>query len=184
MNQRVAKLILKIGRWETEGIVPNEPKVLVTAAPHTSKVDFFWAMVFYASIGGKFNFLVRKEQDFWPFNRILEGMGGIRLKEATGVNFIKQMILVYDNHPKVHMAIAPEGTTKLNPVWSAAFHVVAKTCNVPVYMSYLDYKKRLVGITASKLEIGESASESVKKLYAFYDGFNGKIPQNFTVGQY
>jgi 1-acyl-sn-glycerol-3-phosphate acyltransferase len=184
MNRKVAKFLLKAGKWKTEGKLPEENKVLVTTAPHTSKMDIFWAMVFYSSLGGKFNFVIRKELDFWPLRSVLQKMGGIRIQNATGINFIKLMIMVYENHEKVHMAIAPEGTVKRNPVWSAAFHVVAKTSNVPVYMAYLDYKKKLIGITTDKLELTDSANESVVKLYKFYDGFTAKIPQNFTIGQY
>ncbi len=51
MLQRVAKLIMWVGGWQAIGSIPDEPKAVFIAAPHTSNWDGFWALTYKVAVG-------------------------------------------------------------------------------------------------------------------------------------
>ena len=40
--------------------MPNVPKAVIVAAPHTSNWDAFWALVYVVSIGADIHFFAKK----------------------------------------------------------------------------------------------------------------------------
>lgn len=184
MKPGTAKLILRLGGWKTEGKVPKENKVLVTAAPHTSKIDIFWAWIFYTSLGGRFNFVIRENLDNWFFRLFLTRIGGMRVPKKSADHLARSIIDLYNSNPNIHMAISPEGTTKRNPVWSAAFHLIASSTGAMVYTAYLDYEKKIIGISDKPFPLSATARESVKEMYRFYKDFKGRKPERFAVGNF
>jgi len=57
MLSAIARLILRIGGWTTVGGMPDVPKAVIIAAPHTSNWDGFWALVYIISIRADIHFL-------------------------------------------------------------------------------------------------------------------------------
>jgi len=57
----ICKLLLKLTGWKaTNGVVPDK-KAIIIGVPHTSSWDFVYSYLYYTSLGGKANIMIKKE---------------------------------------------------------------------------------------------------------------------------
>ena len=161
----------------------NEPKCIILGVPHTSGWDFVVSYLYYHSVGGKANVMIKKEFFWGPLAPLLKAMGGVPVDRKRGATVAKQMIDAMNSAKTMHLAIAPEGTRKKTDNWKSGFHTIAKACNVPVYLGYFDWKKKIVG-RGIKFEISDDSKADLKKIRAYYKemGVVGKHPDCFTTG--
>lgn len=177
----ISKLLLKIFGWKTVGGVAPENKCIIIGAPHTSSWDFIISWLYYSSLGGKANVLIKKEFFFWPASLILHGMGGVPIDRSKGSNVIRQIIQLFNENDQLHLAISPEGTRKLTKKWKAGFHIIAKETKVPIYLGSYDWGRKEVTLGV-KFEITDNSKEDIKRMKDFYreKGVQGRFPEMFT----
>ncbi len=179
--QKICKLILRWAGWKSTGEVVAEPKCIILGVPHTSGWDFIVSWVFYKSLGGKANILIKKEFFFWPVGYILKKMGGIPIDRSKGANVIRQIINQFNEREHLHLAITPEGTRKRTKNWKAGFHTIARTVDIPVYLTSFDWGRKEMTFWG-KFELTDDYREDIRRMKDFYreKGVQGKHPENFT----
>lgn len=60
------------------------------------------------------------------------------------------------------------------------FFYIAKEAKVPIVLSYIDYKKKTVGITGLVNDT-ENLGNTMGEINAFYTTINAKHPENFLI---
>lgn len=179
--KQISKFLLKILGWKTVGGVAPENKCIVIGAPHTSNWDFIISWLYYSSLGGKANVLIKKEFFVWPFSSILRWMGGIPIDRSKGLNAIRQIIHQFNEREYMHLAISPEGTRKRTENWKAGFHIIATEAKIPIYLGSYDWGTKVVTI-GPKFELTHDAKADIKRMKYYYreKGVVGKFPEQFT----
>ena len=177
----ISKFLLKILGWKTVGGVASENKCIIIGAPHTSSWDFVISWLYYRSLGGEANVLIKKEFFFWPVGCFLSVMGGIPIDRSKGANVIRQTIQQFNEREYMHLAISPEGTRKRTKKWKAGFHIIANEAKIPVYLGSYDWGKKEVTL-GDKFELTDNAKEDIKRMKDYYreKGIKGKFPELFT----
>ncbi|NLB26851.1 MAG: acyltransferase [Bacteroidales bacterium] len=180
MIKQISKFLLKAAGWKSAGEIINVPKCIIVGAPHTSSWDFVVSWLFYTSLGGKANVLIKKEFFFWPLGRVLKKMGGIPTDRSKGANVIRQAVKQFNEREYMQLAITPEGTRKPVKNWKAGFHTIARSASVPVYVVSFDWGRKIVTLYG-EFEITANAAEDIKRLKAFYKekGVKGRNPDGF-----
>ena len=177
------KFILKLFGWKSFGEAVKEDQCIFVGVPHTSLWDFVVAWMYYVSLGGKPNILIKKEFFFWPVGYIIKKMGGIPIDRSKGANVIRQAIQLFNERKHLHLAITPEGTRKRTKNWKAGFHTISKNTNVPVpiYPTTFDWGRKELNIW-EKFELTDNATEDIKRLKDFFreKGLQGRYPDQFT----
>lgn len=175
------KLLLKLMGWKSFGEAVKENYCILVGVPHTSNWDFVVAWIYYKSLGGKPNALIKKEFFFWPMGFILRKMGGIPIDRSKGSNVIRQSIHRFHEQEHLHLAITPEGTRKRTKNWKAGFHTIARAANVPVYPTSFDWGRKHLKIW-DEFELTDDYKEDIKRLKDFFreKGVTGKHPDQFT----
>ena len=125
------KLLALLG-WKVRGELPNEPKIVVAAAPHTSNWDFVVAMLAIMALGIRVSYLMKKEAFFWPFGKLFMWLGGIPLDRRATEDTVQQIISWYDTHDQVWVVITPEGTRAKVDKWKTGFLRVVDGAKVPL----------------------------------------------------
>ena len=183
MMQKFCKLLLKLMGWKSFGEAIKEDQCIFIGVPHTSSMDFVVAWLYYKSLGGEPNALVKKELFFWPFGYIIRKMGGIPIDRSKGSNVIRQTVQLFNERKHLHLAITPEGTRKLTKNWKAGFHSIARNTNipVPVYPTSFDWGRKELHIW-EKFELTDDYKEDIKRLKDFFreKGVKGRHPDLFT----
>lgn len=181
MIKRICKLLLKLYGWKSDNVPAPKGKCIMIGVPHTSSLDFIWSWIYYTSLGGKINFMIKKEFFFWPIGFFIRKMGGIPIDRAKGANVIRQSIQQFNERDNMQLAIAVEGTRKRTKRWKAGFHTIAQKANVPVYLSSFDWGRKQMTLWG-KFDLTNDYKEDIKRMKDFYreKGIQGRNPELFT----
>ncbi len=176
MLSRVAKLLLWMGGWTGVGIVPDEPQAIFIAAPHTSNWDGIWALVFKVSIGLDVHFFAKHSLFWFPLGPLLRSLGGIPLDRSKAGSAVQQVISAFEANDHFYFALAPEGTRRLTKGWKSGFYRMAKGANVPIFLCFLDYENKRLGI-GPKLEVSDDQGADMRVCQDYYAGIVGCRPE-------
>ncbi len=181
MWRKFCKLLLKLWGWKTvNGVMPHK-KAIIIGVPHTSAWDFVVSYLYYTSVGGVANIVIKREFFFWPLGYLLKRMGAIPIDRSKGVSMVKQIIHEMNSREIMHLAITPEGTRHLNKRWKAGFHTIAKATDAVVYLGFFDFGKKEIGWLET-LELTDDAEADIRRMKAYYraKGIVGKYPDQFS----
>lgn len=168
MNRKTSSLILKAFGWTVDGGLPPEDKCIILGAPHTTIFDFPLAYLYYKSLGGKAVCMVKKETFRTPLGPIVRKMGGIPVDRSSSANMLRSIITEINANEKFHLAIAPEGTRRPVKKWKMGFRLIAKACDIPVYLVYFDWGRKHIGWW-KKFELTDDAEADRIRLQQDYE---------------
>ena len=75
------------------------------------------------------------------------------------------------------MVFTPEGTRSYSPNWKKGFYHIAKKANVPIYIGYMDYEKKIGGFHSIFYPTDDSNAD-VKYIKGILSQYKGKHPEN------
>ncbi len=171
--------ILKINGWKIKNHIQLPKKCVICIAPHTSNWDFLWGNLFQKSMKMKSHFFIKKEWFRFPFNLIMKPLGGIPVDRSRKTSLTDQIAEKFSQFDEFQIAITPEGTRKYNPDWKRGFYYIAQKANVPIILSYIDYKKKELGF-GKQIFVTGKIEEELAEIKRFYKDITAKIPANFA----
>jgi 1-acyl-sn-glycerol-3-phosphate acyltransferase len=176
--------ILKMFGWRID---PHSPegvkKAVVVMGPHTSNWDFIIGKVAFMQYNIKGTFLIKKELFFWPLGWFLKAIGGIPVDRKSNNNFTDQAVDYFNNNETMFMVFTPEGTRSYSPNWKKGFYYIAQKANVPIYIGYIDYKKKIGGFYPTLFQPTGNSDADIASLKEILSKYEGRFPENgiFTV---
>jgi len=173
--QAFSIIILRIFGWRREGRLPDIPKFVMIAAPHTSNWDFPIALAVMLAYKMNPNWLGKESLFRWPFGCFFKWLGGIPINRSKPGHVVAQSIKAFKNKVKIVMVIAPEGTRKKTRYWKTGFYHIASGANIPIVMGFLDYVRKVGGIGPSFIPTGNIEID-MKSIQEFYANITGKFP--------
>lgn len=181
MWRSICKLSLLLMGWKPKnGVVPLK-KAIIIGVPHTSSWDFVISYLYYTSVGGEVNIMIKKEFFFWPLGLLLKALGAIPIDRSRGATVTKQIINEMNSRETMHLALTPEGTRNLTRQWKAGFHTIAKATGATVCLGVFDYGKKEIGWIIP-FELTDNATDDIRRMKAFYRdyGVKARHPEKFT----
>ncbi len=163
--------------------MPDVPKAVVIAAPHTSNWDGFWAIVYKVSVGAEIHFFVKKSVFWFPLGTVLRGLGGIPLDRSCAGSAVRLAINMFDENHRFYFGLAPEGTRKKTRGWKSGFHRIAAGAKAPVYLGFLDYKHKRIGI-GPRLDLSADQDADLQVCRDFYADIEGRWPEKTSPIQF
>jgi len=179
MLRALARLILRIGGWTIVGAVPDVPKAVLIAAPHTSNWDGFWALTYKVAVGLDVKFFAKQSLFWFPLGNLLRGLGGVPLNRSRAMSAVQQAVAMFEAEEHCFFGLAPEGTRALRDAWKSGFYRIAKAADVPVFLGMIDYRRKQVGITI-RLDLSDDIAADLEKCKAFYATVEGRWPDQAT----
>ena len=174
-TQWLGRLILSITGWKVEGAKPSITQSVIIAAPHTSNWDFFYLLAAAASLKVKIHWLGKASLFWGPMGPIMRRLGGIPVDRSKSNQLVSQLVTRFTHTPNLHIVIPPSGTRGFTHHWRSGFYHLARQANVPVIFGFLDYPKKLAGISAPQTMTGEPGPD-MDRIRAFYKGITGRYP--------
>lgn len=179
----IAKTLLWILGWKVKNSLPKDlKKCVIIAAPHTSNFDFFIGRIAYFYTGIKTYFLIKKESFNFIMGPMLVAAGGIPVDRSKNTHLVERLVEMFKNNDSFFITIAPEGTRKLTNKWRKGFYHIALKANIPIALSYIDYKKKEGGYGPIITPSG-NYEEDLKIIQDFYRNITPKYPKksNLTI---
>jgi 1-acyl-sn-glycerol-3-phosphate acyltransferase len=170
--------LLKLFGWRIDDHVPNGvKKAVVVMGPHTSNWDFVIGKIAFAQYKVNAKFLIKKDLFFFPLGYLLKAMGGIPVDRKKNNNITDQAVKYFKDHEKCFMVFTPEGTRGYQPKWKKGFYYIAEQAHVPIYIGYIDYKRKIGGFH-SLFEPTGDVDADIKYLKTVLSQYTGKVPEN------
>ncbi len=173
------KILDRIG-WKVIGEFPNIKKSIIIFAPHTAHIDAFYGKLGITELGINYKFLSKKELFFFPMNLVMKKFGSIAVRGVKNQNAIYQVVDIFNNTDELHIVISPEGWIKKVSDWNKGFYYMALKANVPIVVTYLDYKEKEMGIKGVIYDI-EDYDSVINQINTLYKGVSGKCPEQFVL---
>jgi 1-acyl-sn-glycerol-3-phosphate acyltransferase len=185
----IAKFLFWIAGWKLAGNIPKEvQRCVITAAPHTSNWDIYFAKLAFYLMGIPMRFTVKKEWLRFPFNIFMKPLGAIgidRSPKQAGQerkSMVEAMADLFKQYDSIAVMVTPEGTRKRVTKWKSGFYHVAATAGVPICLGYLDYKNKVAGVGRVIYPSG-SYKEDMRILMNFYKDIQGCYPEKFALDE-
>jgi len=179
-TRKIARGLLRLIGWRFAGHVPNLPKMVLIAAPHTSNWDFVLAMMALFALQVRVYWLGKHTFVNSPLKPLLRWLGGVAVDRRAAYGVVGQTVDEMQRREQFLLGLAPEGTRSLVFHWKMGFFYIAQAANVPIVPVALDYGRRTVAIGEPiNPEVGETAL--LTQLRTFYAEVQGKYPDQFSV---
>jgi 1-acyl-sn-glycerol-3-phosphate acyltransferase len=176
MLRRFAQWLLRVGGWTTVGGIPDVPKAVFIAAPHTSNWDGLWALVYKVAFDIDVKFFAKHSLFWFPLGNILRALGGIDLDRGKAGTAVDEAIRMFETEEQFYFGLAPEGTRKKTKGWKTGFYRIAMGAGVPVYFGLLDYGRRRIGIGKRMTLTGDMEAD-MAVIREYYKGIDGRWPE-------
>ena len=168
--------LLKISGWQTQGTLPDIPKFVMIAAPHTSNWDFPLMMFIVFKLKGKLYWMGKDALFRKPFKHFFKWLGGIPIDRSRSNHVVEQMVDKFRETDTLILTIPPSGTRKMVRKWKSGFYHIAAGANVPVVLGFLDFKRKTGGV-GPVIDITGDMEQDMQCIKAFYSDIEGKYPE-------
>lgn len=178
LSRFLGRWALKIAGWKVEGTLPNLPKFVIIAAPHTSNIDFFLGVATLFAVGFRASWLGKASLFRWPIGAVLRWLGGTPVDRFSPRGAVQQILDVMATRDQFILALAPEGTRRKVEQWRTGFWHVAEGAGIPVVLGYFDYGRRVVGFGPAVMTTGD-LDHDIAGILSFYQGVTPRYPAQF-----
>jgi len=176
----LSKFYLKLSGWKRVGRMPDIPRYVVIAAPHTSNWDAPIALAMVFAFRLKACWLVKHTAFRWPFRGLLAWMGGIPIDRTKSTDVVTQMVDELKRRAELVLMLSPEGTRKKVTRWKTGFYQIALGAGVPLVLAFLDYARKEGGLGPIFRPTGDYSTD-MAEILAFYATVTGKHPERMGV---
>lgn len=176
-----ASTLMRLTGWRVEAHLPNEPRMVVLAAPHTSNWDGWYAILAMLVMELQLGLFVKHTAFKGMLGNWLRALGAIPIDRTAPGGLVSQTVDAFRTREQLVIGIAPEGTRRRTPKWKRGFYLIAHQAQVPIVCAYVDYATRTVG-TGLVLRASGDYEKDLAAIQSFYRTITPNNPENFSTG--
>lgn len=169
----LGRTVLQLGGWRIEGQFPDEPRLVLLAAPHSSAWDAVWGLAAKLALGVDIAFLAKAELFKGPLGWLLRKFGGIPVDRSQARGAVEQAAASIRNAGRMWFVLAPEGTRRRVEHWKSGFWHIARAADVPVFCAYFHYPDKIIGL-GRRFEMTGNLAHDMATIREYYRPFVGK----------
>ena len=181
--KKIWTLIVRLFGWKFDLPTEDRPELkraVYIMAPHTSFWDFFLGGACVWKLGVRARFFMKKEYFNFITTPLLNHFGVIPVDRGnTKNNLIPQAVEHFNKEHDFVMIITPEGTRKYVKRWKRGFYEIASEANVPIILTYIDYKSRHMGPGPAFYPTGDYTAD-IKEIMQYYKNVTARHPELFN----
>ncbi len=176
--QWLGATVLRLGGWRVVGELPDLPRMMLCAAPHTSNWDFVWGMAAILKMDCQVRWL-GKHTIFRPgTRRLLRWLGGIPVDRANPASLIEDVAALAEREGSIAFAMAPEGTRKKVDKWKSGFLRIAQAADCEVVLAGFDFPSRCL-VVGERFTPSGQVDADIADIKQRYSQFSAKYPEQF-----
>jgi len=175
VSRGIGRGVLALMGWRVTGAFPNEPKMVMIGAPHTSNWDFVGALAAAFSLRLGFSWVGKHLLFRWPFGWFFRWLGGIPVDRRASHGFVQQMVAEFDRRPRFLLAIAPEGTRKAVERWKTGFYHIAAGAGVPILLVTFDNARKAIHVGPAVAPSGNLDADMERILALYAERLGGRL---------
>jgi 1-acyl-sn-glycerol-3-phosphate acyltransferase len=169
----LGRSILRLGGWRMVGEFPDEPRVVLIAAPHSSNWDGIWGFAAKLGMGLDIKILGKRELFWWPLAPLLRALGVIAVDRNRSAGVVEQVAALIRGSERFWFGLAPEGTRRRVEHWKSGFLKLARAADVPVVPVYFHSPDRVIGVGAP-VRVGDDEAAEMARVREWYRPWQGR----------
>ncbi len=174
----LSALVLRLSGWSVVGERPDNPKLVLIAAPHTSNWDLPFMLMVAFSMGTPIYWMGKDSIFKFPFSNLMRWMGGIPIDRSQANNVVSATAEVFKQTDRLIIAVPPEGTRSLVKYWKTGFYYIAQQAEVPIALGFLDFATKQGGVGPILQPTGD-LDQDMKFIKSFYAQKKGKCESKY-----
>lgn len=175
-----AQAYMKLFGWKVIGYVPNVPKMIVVAGPHTANRDGVMLIMTAWILRVRLDWMVKAELVKGPWGWVLKKMGAVPIDRSRKNDRVKQAVENFLHRDKMLLVIAPEGTRKKTDHWKTGFYRIAMKADVPLFLARLDYKRKVIDLTDALFYPTGDIQADVEYIWDVYRPVTARFPEKVS----
>jgi 1-acyl-sn-glycerol-3-phosphate acyltransferase len=154
--------------FRVRGAMPDLPKYVIIAAPHSTNWDLPHALAAGLHYGVRIHWMGKGSIFKWPFGGVMRWLGGLAVDREKSTNAVDGMVQTFAEMDKLALVIAPAGTRSATAKWKSGFYHIAHGAKVPIVLAFIDYPTKSVGIAGVVTPTGDYEADlaTILALYA------------------
>jgi 1-acyl-sn-glycerol-3-phosphate acyltransferase len=177
LRQSVARLIIRLSRWQTVGRAPRSG--ILVGAPHTSSWDWVAMLLLTWRDGVQAKVLIKRELFRGPLALLLRATGGIPLDRRNPGETVRALLAEANDDKTFLLVLAAEGTRGKADYWKSGFYRIAAQTGLPISLGFIDGATRTMGFGPTFTPTGDVAAD-MDLVRAFYADKGGVRPERRT----
>lgn len=176
ISQWIGRTVLKSMGWKVAGSIPNEKRILIVAAPHTSNWDFVIGMGALLGLNAKIRW-IGKHTLFKPgISWFFRWLGGIPVNRKNPASLIEDISNMIKKDRGLMIGVAPEGTRKKINRWKTGFLRIAKTTQSKILFISIDEPSKTIKIASTLFTPTEDKENDLEFVKSYFRNFKGINP--------
>ena len=176
ISQWIGRTVLKSMGWKVAGSIPNEKRILIVAAPHTSNWDFVIGMGALLGLNAKIRW-IGKHTLFKPgISWFFRWLGGIPVNRKNPASLIEDVSNMIKKDRGLMIGVAPEGTRKKINRWKTGFLRIAKTTQSKILFISIDAPSKTIKIASTLFTPTEDKENDLEYVKSYFRNFKGINP--------
>lgn len=167
------RAVLRLGGWRVVGTIPDLPRVVLIAAPHSSNWDGLWGFAAKLALGIRITVLGKQQLFWWPLSLLLRKLGVIPVDRAAPQGTVGQAAQMIVRAERLWFALTPEGTRKRVERWKTGFWKIADATRVPIVPAYFHYPDKVIGIGEPFHTTGDAQAD-IARIREWYRQWQGR----------
>ena len=159
--------------WDVTGEIPNIPKLVIIAAPHTSNWDFIVGVAAKLALRLDVMWLGKDTLFRGPLGALMRQLGGRPVDRSASNDVVKNVVQEFQRRDRLVLALAPEGTRKRVERWRTGFYHIAHAARVPIVPVALNFGEREIQIGAPFTTTGDVDAD-IRALQQRFAGVRGR----------
>lgn len=168
-------LLVRVLGWRITGERPQEAKVMILGAPHTSNLDYFLTLALIHHFQLPLRYLIKDQVFRGPWAPLLRSLGGIPVDRSQSNNLVEGIVQTIKAQEVMAIGVLPEGTRKYVPHWKSGFYYIALGAGIPIYPVSVDGPNRHLHM-GPKLQASGDIEADMAILADFFGDIKGVIP--------
>ena len=174
LTRALARGLLGLGGWRIEGDVPDEPKLVLVGAPHTTNLDFALTKLTAGALGVRLSWVGKQALFPGPLATVARGLGGIPVDRASSEGFVDAMVAEFRRRERFYLALMPAGSRSTPDRWRSGFWYIARDAGVPILLVAFDWGRRTMRLgPVLRARRDASYEDDVVRIRAGFDGVRG-----------
>ncbi len=169
----IGRTVLRLGGWTIAGDWPDQPRLVVIAAPHSSGWDAVWGLAAKLAMGVDITFIAKAELFWGPLGWFLRRFGGRPVDRSAPGGIVEQTAEQIRAACRMWFVLAPEGTRRRVEHWKTGFWKIARRADVPVFCAWFHYPDRTIGL-GPLVELSDDYAADMARLRTIYAPYQGK----------
>lgn len=144
LTRAIGRLGLRLLGWKMQGDWPDEPKLIVALAPHSSNMDFILSVAVFWGLNLRTSFLAKRSLFWFPLGPIMRFLGGIPVDRSSPQGMVDDLAGKFREASQLVIGITPEGTRGGVSAWKSGFARIAAAAEVPVLPAIVNYDEKMI----------------------------------------